>query len=272
MLGLFGAALLYGDGMITPAISVLSAVEGLEVATHTFQPYVVPITVGILIALFLVQKRGTGGIGTIFGPMMLRLVRCRSRRSACRRSCGTPRCCARPARRTRSRSSRTTARRASSCSARSCSSSPAARRSTPTWATSASGRSASPGTRVVFPALVLQLLRAGRAPARATASTRVGNPFYALAHGWTLYPMVVARDGGDGDRVAGADLGRVLAHAAGGAARLLAARAHRPHVGARRPGRSTSPRSTATLDGRRASRSCSASASRTTSRRRTASR
>ncbi len=71
MLGLFGAALLYGDGMITPAISVLSAVEGLEVATHTFSPYVVPTTVFILIVLFIMQKRGTGGIATVFGPMML---------------------------------------------------------------------------------------------------------------------------------------------------------------------------------------------------------
>jgi KUP system potassium uptake protein len=71
MLGLFGAALLYGDGMITPAISVLSAVEGLGVATHRFEPYIIPITVGILICLFLVQKRGTGGIAAIFGPMML---------------------------------------------------------------------------------------------------------------------------------------------------------------------------------------------------------
>jgi KUP system potassium uptake protein len=71
MMGLFGAALLYGDGMITPAISVLSAVEGLEVATHAFQPYVVPITVGILIALFLVQSRGTQRVGAIFGPLML---------------------------------------------------------------------------------------------------------------------------------------------------------------------------------------------------------
>ena len=59
-LGLFGAALLYGDGMITPAISVLSAVEGLEVATHVFEPFVVPITVVILVALFVVQQRGTG--------------------------------------------------------------------------------------------------------------------------------------------------------------------------------------------------------------------
>jgi KUP system potassium uptake protein len=71
MLGLFGAALLYGDGMITPAISVLSAVEGLDVATHTLHRYVVPITVGILIGLFFVQKRGTGGIGKVFGPTML---------------------------------------------------------------------------------------------------------------------------------------------------------------------------------------------------------
>ena len=71
MVGLFGAALLYGDGMITPAISVLSAVEGLEVATHTLHPYVVPITCAILIGLFMVQKRGTGGIGAVFGPLTL---------------------------------------------------------------------------------------------------------------------------------------------------------------------------------------------------------
>src|SRR5215831_18826170 len=70
-IGLFGAALLYGDGMITPAISVLSAVEGLSVATHVFEPYIVPITVVILIGLFLVQSRGTSGIGAIFGPIMI---------------------------------------------------------------------------------------------------------------------------------------------------------------------------------------------------------
>jgi KUP system potassium uptake protein len=70
-LGLFGAALLYGDGIITPAISVLSAVEGLEVATAVFQPYVVPITIVILIGLFLLQRRGTGGVGAVFGPVML---------------------------------------------------------------------------------------------------------------------------------------------------------------------------------------------------------
>ncbi len=70
-LGLFGAALLYGDGMITPAISVLSAVEGLEVATPIFRPYVIPLTVGILIGLFLFQRRGTEGVGAVFGPVTL---------------------------------------------------------------------------------------------------------------------------------------------------------------------------------------------------------
>jgi KUP system potassium uptake protein len=71
MLALFGAALLYGDGVITPAISVLSATEGLEVVAPGFAPYVVPVTVVILLLLFLVQKRGTGGIGGVFGPVML---------------------------------------------------------------------------------------------------------------------------------------------------------------------------------------------------------
>jgi KUP system potassium uptake protein len=70
-LGLFGAALLYGDGMISPAMAVLSAVEGLNVATPFFQPYVVPITIGILIGLFLLQRRGTGGLGKLFGPVMV---------------------------------------------------------------------------------------------------------------------------------------------------------------------------------------------------------
>ncbi|MBV9774789.1 MAG: potassium transporter Kup [Gemmatimonadetes bacterium] len=71
LMGLFGAALLYGDSMITPAISVLSAVEGLEVATPVVAPYVIPITVVILVALFAVQSRGTAGIGKVFGPVTL---------------------------------------------------------------------------------------------------------------------------------------------------------------------------------------------------------
>ncbi len=71
LLALFGAALLYGDGVITPAISVLSAVEGLELATQAAKPLIVPITVGILLAVFYVQSRGTAGIGAIFGPVTL---------------------------------------------------------------------------------------------------------------------------------------------------------------------------------------------------------
>ncbi|HWU75974.1 MAG TPA: potassium transporter Kup [Rhodanobacter sp.] len=69
VLGLFGAALFYGDGVITPAISVLSAVEGLEVATPDLQRWVVPITIGVIIALCWLQKRGTGQIGAVFGPV-----------------------------------------------------------------------------------------------------------------------------------------------------------------------------------------------------------
>ena len=67
---IFGAALLYGDGVITPAISVLSAVEGLAVATSALRPGIIPLTCLILVALFLVQRKGTAGIGRIFGPIM----------------------------------------------------------------------------------------------------------------------------------------------------------------------------------------------------------
>ncbi len=70
VLAMVGAALFYGDGLITPAISVLSAIEGLKVATPLFEPYVVPFALVILIALFVVQSRGTGNIGLLFGPVM----------------------------------------------------------------------------------------------------------------------------------------------------------------------------------------------------------
>ncbi|MFZ0016906.1 MAG: KUP/HAK/KT family potassium transporter, partial [Acetobacteraceae bacterium] len=71
VVGLIGAALLYGDGVITPAISVLSAVEGLKIDAPQLAPMVVPLSVLILIGLFLVQRKGTGFIGNIFGPTML---------------------------------------------------------------------------------------------------------------------------------------------------------------------------------------------------------
>lgn len=70
-LGLFGAALFYGDGVITPAISVLSAVEGLEIITPAFQPYILPITLCVLIGLFVFQRHGTASVGALFGPVMM---------------------------------------------------------------------------------------------------------------------------------------------------------------------------------------------------------
>ena len=71
LLGIFAAALFYGDSMITPAISVLSAVEGLEIITPDLKPYVIPITLGILTGLFFIQKHGTGAVGKLFGPVMV---------------------------------------------------------------------------------------------------------------------------------------------------------------------------------------------------------
>ena len=70
-LGLIGAALFYGDGVITPAISVLSAVEGLEIITPTFKPYIMPITLVVLVGLFMFQRRGTANVGALFGPVMV---------------------------------------------------------------------------------------------------------------------------------------------------------------------------------------------------------
>ncbi|MEA2756195.1 MAG: system potassium uptake protein [Aliidongia sp.] len=71
LLGICGAGLLYGDGIITPAVSVLSAMEGLEVVAPRFQPWVIPATLAILVGLFLLQRRGTAEIGKFFGPVML---------------------------------------------------------------------------------------------------------------------------------------------------------------------------------------------------------
>ena len=71
MLGVFGACMFYGDAVITPAISVLSAVEGLEIVSPNFTKYVIPITIGILVALFFLQKTGTAVVGVLFGPIMV---------------------------------------------------------------------------------------------------------------------------------------------------------------------------------------------------------
>ena len=71
IVGILGAAMFYGDGMVTPAISVLSAVEGLEVATPAFRPFVIPLTLVVLFALFYIQRHGTALVGSFFGPVML---------------------------------------------------------------------------------------------------------------------------------------------------------------------------------------------------------
>jgi KUP system potassium uptake protein len=68
-IGIFGAAMFYGDSMITPAITVLSAVEGLEVATPVFAPYVIPVALGVITGLFFIQRHGTGKVGAFFGPV-----------------------------------------------------------------------------------------------------------------------------------------------------------------------------------------------------------
>ena len=70
-IGLFGAALFFGDGIITPAISVLSAVEGLNVAAPGLDRFVLPITIGVLFSLFLIQRHGTASVGKLFGPVMI---------------------------------------------------------------------------------------------------------------------------------------------------------------------------------------------------------
>lgn len=71
IVGILGAAMFYGDGMVTPAMSVLSAVEGLEVATPAFKPFVIPVTIVVLFGLFFVQRRGTAVVGAFFGPVMV---------------------------------------------------------------------------------------------------------------------------------------------------------------------------------------------------------
>ena len=187
-MGLFGAALFYGDGLITPAISVLSAVEGLEVATPALKPYVIPITLIVLVVLFFVQKRGTGRVGALFGPIMIvwfvtlavlgviGIVR-------------APQVLAALNPLVRDRLPRHTRRARLPLAGRaSCSWSPAQRRSTRTWATSAAGRCASHGRRSCFPALALNYF--GQGALLLADPEAIENPFYLLAPAWALYPLV----------------------------------------------------------------------------------
>ena len=189
---LFGSALLYGDGVVTPAISVLSAVEGLKGAAPGLTPWIVPITIAILVALFMVQRKGTQGIGFAFGPIMIlwflaiaglgvaQIVRtpggparARIRDAPCATSptevCPPSRCWA-----------------PSSCA------SPAARRSTPTWGTSAGGPSGWPGT--ARPAFARAgLLRAGGVAALRRRPRRPSARSTRMVPASLLIPMVILR-------------------------------------------------------------------------------
>jgi KUP system potassium uptake protein len=93
-LGVFGASLFFGDSMITPAISVLSAIEGLKVAAPSLAQLVVPITAAIIVVLFLVQRIGTGAVGRLFGPVMAVLASMPPRSPTRQRRSGRP--CGRP--------------------------------------------------------------------------------------------------------------------------------------------------------------------------------
>ena len=180
-----GAAL--RDGVITPAISVLGAVEGLSVAAPALGHWVVPITVGILALLFFIQKRGTAVVGAVFGPVMLVWFVCIAILGI-RGIPSTPRSCRRSSPPTRSASSPGMPGTASSSSAAWSSSSPAARRCTRTWATSVSAPSAWPGSSSAMPALLLNYMGQGAMLLHEPEAAR--NPFYLLVPGWALYPMI----------------------------------------------------------------------------------
>ena len=216
--------------MITPAISVLSAVEGLEVvvarrwsrSSSRSRSRSSP-------CCSRSSASAPAPSAALFGPVMARVVRRARARRRCARSSSTRASCARSrpptaveflVRPPRHRVHR--ARR------RSCWRSPAPRRCTPTWATSAARRSAARGSSLVFPALIAQLPGPGRAdprhaaapsPTRSSCSSRLGAD-----------PDGRAGHGGDGDRLAGGDLRRLLGHPPGGAARLPAAADHPPHL------------------------------------------
>ena len=224
--GIFGTAIFFGDGVITPAISVLGAVEGLEVA-----------------APGAARLRRAGHAGRPDRAVHVPAPRHRARRQAVRAGDGGLVRRARGARPGRTSATtrrsckalsphyalrlhvRRTRRSPSSRSARSCSASPAPRRSTPTWATSASGRSALAWFGMAMPALVLNYFGQG---AMLLAEPEQGRQ-PVLRDGADLGALSADRAGDlrRGDRLAGADHGGVLGHQAGDPARLPAAPAHR---------------------------------------------
>ncbi len=230
LVALFAAALFYGDAVITPAISVLSAVEGLSVATPTFETWIVPISIGILVALFAIQRHGTGAMGKLFGPVTRDLVPQHrgARHREHRADAGDPRG-AEPVLRRRVLGAVAGARvhRARRGVPRHDRRRGALRRHGPLR------RAADPARVVRSRAAVArdQLLRTGRAGAARSARRResVLPPrarFDAAADGR-------ARHRGDRHRFAGDHLRRVLHHPAGLAPGLPAAHPRAAHLGRR---------------------------------------
>ena len=227
-LGIFGAALFFGDSMITPAISVLSAVEGLKIIDPKFEELIVPITAVIIVALFAVQRRGTAAVGRFFGPVMIVwfLV-------------------------------------IGACGVNGITHDPNILRAlSPTYAlgfiaghfhiaffalaaivlavTGAEALYADMGhfgrkaitlgwLGLVLPACTLNYF--GQGALVLSDETLVHAPFFLLAPEWGADPDGAAGDRGDGDRVPGGDHRRVLGGVAGGAAGLPSAAAYRAHLG-----------------------------------------
>ena len=229
VLAMFGAALFYGDGVITPAISVLSAVEGLKVATPLFEPYVVPFALVILIALFVMQSRGTGKIGPLFGPVvfsgssslallgLIQIVQTAAHSAGAR-----PELRFRPVRR-RTRVGVRDARRRFPRGDRRRG---ALRGHGSLWAAADPDRLVRAGSARA----AAQLLRPRRVAARR--SGHGGQSVLPAGPGVGAVPDGRARDLGHRDRVTGGHLGRLFAQRAGGPARLPAAAQRAPHLGA----------------------------------------
>ena len=219
--GIFGAAMFFGDAMITPAISVLSAVEGIEIVTPALNDYIVPATVVIMIALFAIQKHGTASVGKLFGPVtLLWFVDARRARDRCRSSI-TPACCARCRRTTLSRF----------VTDHPLDDVPGAgrRRARGHRHRGAVHRHGAFRPRADPPCVAVlrvsgagaQLLRPGRAAA-AISRRRSRIPFYLLAPSWFLVPLVVLATCATIVASQAVISGRVLARAAGGADGLRA--------------------------------------------------
>ncbi len=250
LLGLFGASLFFGETVLTPAISVVSAVEGLEVGTPLFKPWVLPIAVRVLVGLFALQRLGTAKVGALFGPVCLLwfLALGAVGRLEHRADPGG------------ARGGR-----------------PAARATLPHQPrlasfvvlgavllafTGAEALYADMGHfgkwpiriawfALVLPALVLNYF--GQGALLIANPTALENPFYLAFPGWALYPMVALATAATVIASQASITGAVLAHAAGDAARLPAAHQHRADLGARVSARSTSRRSTGSccVDGAR---------------------